>query len=286
MATFGNETRLGILYIVGTPIGNLEDLSPRAARVLGQAGLVAAEDTRVTRRLLNHLGLRPKLTSFHQHNFQQKLGMLLRALDEGDVAVVTDAGMPGVSDPGAELVARAASTGFAVESVPGPSAVTTALAVSGLPGDAFEFLGFLPRRRKDRQARLGECVSAKYTLVLFEAPHRVRATLEDLQQVFADRPLAVCRELTKMHEEVFRGTAAQALEHFAAPRGEFVLVISGAGENNQEIPSKELDSEIKKFLLGLKASGVRAKDAVAQASVAYGLPKNRVYGFWVEASRD
>ena len=280
---------MGVLYIVGTPIGNLEDLSPRAARVLGQAGLVAAEDTRVTRRLLNHLGLRPKLTSFHQHNFQQKLDLLLRALDEGDVALVTDAGMPGVSDPGAELVARAASAGFAVESVPGPSAVTTALAASGLPGDAFAFLGFLPRRRKDRQARMRECVAAKHTLVLFEAPHRVRATMEDLQQVFGDRSLAVCRELTKMHEEVFRGTAAQALEHFATPRGEFVLVISGVGENSdpgQEKQPEELDAEIQKFLLGLKDSGVRTKDAVAQASAAYGLPRNRIYGLWLEASRD
>jgi 16S rRNA (cytidine1402-2'-O)-methyltransferase len=256
---------------------------------LGQAGLVAAEDTRVTRRLLNHLGLHPNLTSFHQHNFQQKLDLLLRALEEGDVALVTDAGMPGVSDPGAELVARAASAGFPVESVPGPSAVTTALAVSGLPGDAFEFLGFLPRRRKDRQARLEECVAAKPTLVLFEAPHRVRATLADVQQVFGDRPLAVCRELTKMHEEVFRGTGAQALEHFANPRGEFVLVIAGAGEDSgpgQDTRPEDLDAEIRRFLLGLKNSGVRTKDAVAQAAAAYGLPKNRVYRLWLEASRD
>jgi 16S rRNA (cytidine1402-2'-O)-methyltransferase len=279
---------MGTLYIVGTPIGNLEDLSPRAARILGQAGLVAAEDTRVTRRLLNHLGIRPKLTSFHQHNYQEKLDLLLRALGEGDVALVTDAGMPGVSDPGSELVARAALEGFAVESVPGPSAVTTALAVSGLPGDAFEFLGFLPRRRKDRQARLRESVSGKTTLVLFEAPHRVRATLADLDQVFGTRTMAVCRELTKMYEEVFRGTAAQALEHFNAPRGEFVIVVAGASEDsdpNQETDPGQLQREIQSFLLGLKDSGVRAKDAVAQASAIYGLPKNRVYQIWLEAGR-
>ncbi len=279
---------MGTLYIVGTPIGNLEDLSPRAARVLGQAGLVAAEDTRVTRRLLNHLGIRPKLTSFHQHNYQEKLELLLRALGEGDVALVTDAGMPGISDPGSELVARAALEGFAVESVPGPSAVTTALAASGLSGDAFEFLGFLPRRRKDRQSRLRESVFGKTTLVLFEAPHRVRATLEDLDQVFGSRPMALCRELTKIHEEVFRGTAAQALEHFNAPRGEFVLVVAGASEVNQlsqQADPDELHAEIQSFLLGLKDSGLRAKDAVAQASAIFGLPKNRVYEIWLEVGR-
>jgi len=280
---------MGTLYIVGTPIGNLEDLSPRAARILGQAGLVAAEDTRVTRRLLNHLGIHPKFTSFHQHNYLEKLDLLLRTLGESDVALVTDAGMPGVSDPGSELVARAAMEGFAVESVPGPSAVTTALAVSGLPGDAFEFMGFLPRRRKDRQARLRESVAGKPTLVLFEAPHRVRATLADLDLVFGSRAMAVCRELTKMYEEVFRGTAAQALEHFNAPRGEFVLVVAGASEtsdSSQETDTDELQREVQGFLLGLKDSGVRAKDAVAQASAIYGLPKNWVYQIWLEAGRD
>ena len=279
---------MGTLYIVGTPIGNLEDLSPRAARILGQVGLVAAEDTRVTRRLLNHLGVRPRLTSFHRHNYQEKLDLLLRALGEGDVALVTDAGMPGVSDPGGELVARAALEGFAVESVPGPSAVTTALAVSGLPGDAFEFLGFLPRRRKDRQVRLRESILSNTTLVLFEAPHRVRATLVDLDKVFGTRTMAVCRELTKMYEEVFRGTAAQALEHFTAPRGEFVIVVAGAskGSNpNQDTDPEQLHGEIQGFLLELRNSGVRAKDAVAQAAAAYGLPKNRVYELWVKSGQ-
>lgn len=279
---------MGTLYVVGTPIGNLEDLSLRAARVLGQVGLVAAEDTRVTRRLLNHLGIRPKLTSFHQHNFQQKLDSLLRALDYGDVALVTDAGMPGVSDPGAELVGRAASEGFSVESVPGPSAVTTALAASGLPGDAFDFLGFLPRRRKDREGRLREYVSNAHTMVLFEAPHRVRATLADLNQVFGSRWMVVCRELTKLHEESFRGTAAQALEHFTAPRGEFVLVISGTGEIGDPSPdtrSEDLDAEVQTYLIELKGSGVRVKDAVAHAAAAYGLPKNRVYELWLEGLR-
>ena len=218
----------GTLFVVGTPIGNLEDLSPRAARVLGQVPMVAAEDTRVARRLLSHLGAHPRLISFNEHNWAQRLDTVLQTLEQNDVALVSDAGMPGISDPGRELVAAAAALGARVESVPGPSAVTTALAVSGLPADAFQFLGFLPRRRKDRQERLREASSSPLTQVMFEAPHRLRATLEDIANAFADRHLAVCRELTKLHEEVFRGTATEALEHFQSPRGELVLVLAGA----------------------------------------------------------
>ena len=208
------------LYIVGTPIGNLDDLTPRAARILSEVALVAAEDTRVTRRLLSHLGIRPKTTSFHQHNWREKLDSVLAELAEGDVALVTDAGMPGISDPGSELVVAASNAGFKVEVVPGPSAVTAALALSGFAGDAFSFLGFLPRRKKDRQLSLLGSLASAVPLVIFEAPHRLRATLADMDAVFGDRALAVCRELTKLHEEVFRGTAAEALEHFDSPRGE------------------------------------------------------------------
>ena len=175
----------GTLYVVGTPIGNLEDLSLRAARVLREVSLVAAEDTRVTRRLLSHLGARPRLVSFHEHNWRVRLEPVLQALEEHDVALVSDAGMPGVSDPGRELVLAAASQGFRIESVPGPSAVTTALAVSGFPGDSFVFLGFLPRRRRERQETLRASGSAGRTLVIFEAPHRVRATLADLRKCWA-----------------------------------------------------------------------------------------------------
>ena len=204
----------GTLYVVGTPIGNLEDLSPRAARVLRQVPLVAAEDTRVARRLLNRLDARPRLISFHEHNWRERLELILQAMDECDAALVSDAGMPGVSDPGRELVAAAAAKGVRIESVPGPSAVTTALAVSGMPADAFQFLGFLPRRRSERQARLRQAAASPLTLALFEAPHRLRATLEDIAAILGDRPIAVCRELTKLHEEVFRGTPSEALAHF------------------------------------------------------------------------
>ena len=280
------------LYIVGTPIGNLGDLTPRAARILGEVSLVAAEDTRVSRRLLSHLGIRPRTTSFHQHNWRDKLDGVLAELARGDVALVTDAGMPGVSDPGSELVAAAAQAGFKVEVVPGPSAVTAALALSGFPGGGFLFLGFLPRRKKERQASLREASSSAVPLVLFEAPHRLRVTLADLNTVLGDRPLAVCREMTKLHEEVFRGTAAQALEHFDSPRGEVVVVVQGrqivAGSQADAEDGDEgvSDVDLRQMLSGLRQAGVGAKDAVAQVAATTGLAKNRVYGVWVALGRE
>ena len=279
------------LYIVGTPIGNLEDLTPRAARILSEVSLVAAEDTRVTRRLLSHLGIHPRTTSFHQHNWRNKLDGLLAELAEGDVALVTDAGMPVVSDPGNELVAAAAWAGIKIEVVPGPSAVTAALAMSGFAGDAFSFLGFLPRRRKDRQSALREASSSVVPLVIFEAPHRLRATLADMDTVLGGRPLAVCRELTKLHEEVFRGTASQALERFDSPRGEVVLVVGGRPIEASASPEAAAeadattDTELRRQLIGLREDGIRAKEAVAMVSEAMGLPKNRVYQVWVEFGR-
>ena len=279
------------LYIVGTPIGNLEDLTPRAARIFSEVSLVAAEDTRVTRRLLSHLGIHPRTTRFHQHNLRNKLDGLLAELAEGDVALVADAGMPVVSDPGNELVAAAARAGIKIEVVPGPSAVTAALAMSGFAGDAFSFLGFLPRRRKDRQSALREASSSVVPLVIFEAPHRLRATLADMDTVLGGRPLAVCRELTKLHEEVFRGTASQALEHFDSPRGEVVLVVEGRPIEASASPEAAAeadaatDTELRRQLIGLREDGIRAKEAVAMVSEAMGLPKNRVYQVWVEFGR-
>ena len=281
------------LFIVGTPIGNLEDLTPRAARILSEVALVAAEDTRVTRRLLNHLNIRTRTTSFHQHNWRGKLDEVLAALAEGDVALATDAGMPGVSDPGSELVSAASSAGFKVEVVPGPSAVTAALALSGFVGDAFSFLGFLPRRKKDRQSSLREVLYSAVPLVIFEAPHRLRATLTDLELIFGDRQLAVCREITKRHEEVFRGTASEGLEHFDLPRGEVVIVIQGRVIDSTLLSDTESadaqanqEKEIRQRLIRLKQDGIRAKEAVASVAEYSGLPNNRVYRIWVELGRD
>ena len=293
---------LGTLYIVGTPIGNLEDLSLRAARILRQTPLVAAEDTRTARKLLHHLGARPRLLSFHEHSPPERLARLLAALQEQDVALVCEAGMPGVSDPGRALVTAAAEQGIPAEVIPGPSAVTAALALSGMPADAFRFLGFLPRRRPERRQRWRQAAADPSTLVAFEAPHRLRACLEDLAEAMDARPIAVCRELTKLHQEVFRGDARQALDYFANPRGEFVLVVAGANAANApggsarpagDTPISSMpdgdrppdadsdDAAIARHLAGLRAAGLRAKDAAAQTAARYGISKNHAYRLWL-----
>lgn len=277
---------MGKFYVVGTPIGNLEDLTRRAIRVLGEVALIAAEDTRVTRKLLNHLNLHVPLTSCHQHNWPVKLPVILKALESGDVALVTDAGMPSISDPGSEVVAAVAAAGFSVEAVPGVSAVTTALAVSGLSGDRFLFLGFLPRRNKERRALLASTLACPNNLVIFESPHRVGATLRNLMEALGDRGLAVCRELTKLHEEVFRGSISQAIEHFESPRGEFVLVVQGPTESESSGVKEAPDLvSIEHELARLRESGAKAKEAVASVAEASGLPKKEVYKVWLQTGQ-
>ena len=198
---------MSTLYVVGTPIGNLEDITLRALRLLREVGVIAAEDTRHTRHLLSHFEITTPLTSYHAHNKDKKLYVMLEALREKDVALVSDAGMPGISDPGYELVRAAREAGHAVRAVPGPSAVTTALSVSGLPADQFVYVGFLPRKNRERAALLSELARETRTIVAFETPHRLLAALEDIEQHLGERPLAVAREQTKVHEEVVRGTA-------------------------------------------------------------------------------
>ena len=277
---------MGKLYVVGTPIGNLEDLTPRAARILGEVSLIAAEDTRVTRRLLSHLGIHVPMVSYNEHNQHQRLPALLEDLGSGDLALVPDAGMPAVSDPGSDLVAQAAAAGFQVEAVPGVSAVTTALSMSGMSGDGFLFLGFLPRKARERRAKLEGLTESTHTLVVFEAPHRLKATLRDILAVLGEREMSVCRELTKLYEEVFRGTASEALAHFSEPRGEFVLVIRGVTPTAAASgPTDDQLEEAGQRLASLRKDGVRAKDAVAQVSDALGMTKNRVYQMWVESGR-
>ena len=266
---------------MGTPIGNLEDITLRASRVLAEVALVAAEDTRVTRRLLAHLEVRVPLVSCNEHNWSARLSELLTALKSGDVALVTDAGMPSVSDPGSEVVRQVAEAGYSVEVIPGPSAVTTALAVSGLPADTFLFLGFLPRRRVERKKKLAAVARVADTLVIFEAPHRIRATLEDLLSVLGDRQMAVCRELTKLHEEVKRAPISEALDYFATPRGEFVLVVAayeGVAHNEE---AADLET-VRQQLADLRSSGARARDAVAEVMAATALPRREVYRLWIE----
>lgn len=272
---------MGTFYVVGTPIGNLEDLTGRAARILAAVDLIAAEDTRVTRRLLNHLGLRTPLLSCHRHNWPARLPLLLQALAAGEVALVTDAGMPAVSDPGAEITAAVAAAGFPVEVIPGPSAVTAALAAAGMPADSFLFLGFLPRRRQERQAALAQAAALPYTLVLFEAPHRLRPALADLQAILGDRQIAVCRELTKIHQEVWRGDLAGALDYFTVPRGEFVLVVAGNSDPPTPKTAGDLDTARQQLAEKLQA-GLRAREAVAAVTAATGLPRREVYQLWLE----
>ena len=219
-----------VLYVVATPIGNLEDITLRALRVLGEVQLIAAEDTRTTRKLLSRYNINTRLTSYFEHNKKMRLPALLGMLDEQDIALVSEAGMPGISDPGYELIKGAVEKGFRVEVLPGCSAVTTAVAASGLAASQFIYLGFLPRRKNEKKTLLLSVSEEPRAIVCFESPYRVAATLLAILDALGDRNIAVCRELTKLHEEVFRGTVSEAVRHFAKSRGEFTLVIEGTGE--------------------------------------------------------
>ena len=266
---------MGTLYVVGTPIGNLEDVSLRALRVLSEVDLIAAEDTRRTRKLLTRYEINTPLTSYHEHNKLTKLDELLSTLQREDVALVSEAGMPGLSDPGYELIEAAIARGIPVVPVPGPSALITALVVSGLPTDSFLFLGFLPRRRKERRQLLASVARERRTLVAFEAPHRLLASLTDLKDVLGDRRIALARELTKVHEEVWRGSVGQALAHFEEnpPRGEFTLVIEGSKEERVTWD----EGQVMEALAELLAEGVDKKEAVKAVADLAGWPKREVY---------
>ena len=218
---------MSALYIIATPIGNLEDISLRALRLLGQVKLIAAEDTRTTRHLLNAYNLKTKVTSYYEHNKISKLDYILGRLKEGDVALVSEAGMPGLSDTGYELISAAIEQGIPVVPVPGASAPIAALVSSGLPADQFLYVGFFPRRKSDRMRLLRSISNETRTIVAFEAPHRLLETLKESVAILGDRRIAVCRELTKIYEEIFRGTINQAISHFTLPRGEFTLVVQG-----------------------------------------------------------
>ena len=229
------------LYVVATPIGNLEDITLRAIRILSEVGLIAAEDTRKTRLLLNAYGIKTRLTSYHEHNKRAKLSYLLDCLQVKDLALVSEAGMPGLSDPGYELIVAATQQGIQVTPVPGASAVVTALVVSALPANQFTYLGFLPRKNAERIRLLQSIAHEHRTIVAFESPHRLLSSLNDIAQVLGNRRIAIVRELTKIHEEVFRGSISEAVDHFQQPRGEFTLVIEG--EKEAEKPSGKKKSE-------------------------------------------
>lgn len=275
------------LYLVATPIGNLEDVTLRALRVLREVDLIAAEDTRTARKLLSHHGIRARLLSYNEHNKQARIPRILATLGRGPVALVSEAGMPGISDPGQDLVAAAAAAGFPVVPIPGPSAVTAALAVSGLPARQFTYVGFLPRRAGERRRLLASLAAAPRTIVAFESPHRLRRTLSDLLAVWGDRRLAVCRELTKAFEEVFRGRISDALERFQEPRGEFTLVLEGAALSARgepvEPPPPPPEAAVREELARLKARGLTARQAIAELAESSGLSRRRLYQLWLSA---
>ena len=240
---------MGTLYLVATPIGNLEDLSARAIRVLREVSLIAAEDTRVTRKLLSRFDLHTRTVSYYEHNKLTKLDAVLAALDAGDVALVSDAGTPGLNDPGYELVCAALDAGHPVSPVPGPASPVAALVSSGLATDSFLYLGYLPRESSERKSALARLADLPYTLIFLEAPHRLLRSLRDLNSALGDRRIAVARELTKVHEEVWRGTIRGAIEHFHEPRGEFVLVLEGNRNAGTAIwPEEQLLNAIRQAL--------------------------------------
>lgn len=267
----------GTLYLVATPIGNLGDFSPRAVETLQQADFIAAEDTRVSVKLLNHFDMKKPLVSYHEHNRAAAGQAIVQRLLSGETcALVTDAGTPAISDPGEDLVRLCAENGITVQSIPGCCACITALAVSGLPTGRFTFEGFLSANKKERREQLGELLGEVRTMVFHEAPHKLRPTLSDMLEILGDRPIALCRELTKLHEETMRTTLQGAVDYYRdnEPRGEYVLVVGGA--QRREGPAMTMEEGVAR-VLALRAGGIRMKDAVRQVSADTGLNKNDLY---------
>lgn len=266
---------MGTLYIVATPIGNLEDISMRALRILSEVQAIAAEDTRQTRKLLSHYGIHTKLVSYHEHSNLTKLETLLSTLNIGDVALASDAGTPGINDPGYELVRAALDAGHAVSPIPGPSAPVAALVSSGLPADSFLYLGYLPRKSSVRQRLIANIANLPYTLIILETPHRLLAALKDLQDILGDREAAIARELTKLHEEIFRGKLSAGQDHFKKrePRGEFTLVVAGATSQGEPWSESQLMVVLKKRL----ALGESPTQIASHTAVESGWPRRDIY---------
>ena len=268
----------GMLYLVPTPIGNLGDISDRCRRTLEEADFIAAEDTRVTLKLLNHLGLKKSLVSYYEHNKAFKGDQIVERILGGETcALVSDAGSPAISDPGEDLVKQCAAAGIVVCAIPGPCAAITALSISGQATGRFCFEGFLSTSKKSRREHLESLQTEQRTMIFYEAPHKLLSTLEDLSAAFGpDRGISLCRELTKLHEEVVRTTLGEAVEKYAAnpPKGEFVLIVAGAEPAAKEVPS-ETDAAAR--VAQLMEEGLSRKDAVKQTAKELGLPKNVVY---------
>jgi 16S rRNA (cytidine1402-2'-O)-methyltransferase len=266
---------MSTLYLVATPIGNLEDISARALRILGEVSLIAAEDTRQTARLLQHYDIHTPSISYHEHNKLVRLERVLQALEQGDVALVSDAGTPALNDPGYELVRAVISAGHLVSPIPGACAPIAALVASGLPTDAFLYLGYLPRKQRERQRLLEQVTELAYTLIFLEAPHRLLASLEDLLATLGDRQIAVGRELTKLHEEIFRGSLSQAIQHFtqASPRGEFTLILAGGTIQPERWSKERLEIELN----AQPSRGESASQLAARMAAQSGWSRREIY---------
>lgn len=269
---------MGTLYLVATPIGNLEDMSARGVRILKEVVLIAAEDTRHTGKLLKHFGIETPLTSYYEHNKINKLDFILEKLSMGDVALVSDAGTPAINDPGYELVKAALASSYEVIPVPGPSAPIAALTVSGLPTDSFLYLGYLPHKMSERRTRLQEVESQPFTLIFLESPYRVVEALDDMASVLGNRKVCVAREMTKMFEEYWRGDVRGAVEYFKAqaPRGEFTLVVEGRSRDEIRVwTADELRAAIEREL----TSGKSAKEISVELAKSSGWNKKEIYAF-------
>jgi 16S rRNA (cytidine1402-2'-O)-methyltransferase len=269
---------VGRLFVVGTPIGNLEDITYRAVRVLGEVSLVLAEDTRHTRKLLTRYDIRARLLSYHQHNKRARLDVALAALEEGDIALVSSAGMPSISDPGFELIRAAVERGTEIHVVPGASAVVTAVVGAAIPAPAFLFIGFLPRQRGERRKRLEDVAAVRASLVVYESPHRLRSMLEDVASVLGNRSIVLARELTKIHEEYVRGSAADVIAHVIEnqPRGEYTVVVGPGTE-----AEKDEGDAARADLIRRWASGEDRRKAVAAVVDEFGIARNDAYRMWL-----
>lgn len=277
----------GIIYIVGTPIGNLSDFSPRAIQTLREVDFIAAEDTRVTLKLLNHFDIRKPLVSYHEHNLRERgEAIIQRVLDGENVAVVSDAGMPCVSDPGEDIVRLAAEADIQTIVIPGPSAAISALCISGLSTSRFSFEGFLSTNRKNRREHLQSLIGNTHTLIFYEAPHKLLDTLKDMALTFgADRKISLCREMTKIHEQVFRTTLEEAIQYYSenTPKGEFVLILEGAQKPVEpEITFEQAVEEAAQLV----ESGVRVADAAKQVSAHTPFKKSEIYSALISMSRE
>ncbi len=266
---------MSTLYLVATPIGNLEDISARAVRVLREVRLIAAEDTRQTSKLLQRYDIHTPSISYHEHNKLVKLERVLSALEAGDVALVSDAGTPALNDPGYELVREVIAAGHMVSPIPGACAPIAALVASGLPTDAFLYLGYLSRKRQERQRQLAEVSSLPYTLIFLETPQRLLASLDDLEGVLGDRQIAVGRELTKLHEEIFRGSLSEARQHFTQnpPRGEFTLVLAGKASQMERWTDEHLEAELQTHL----SNGEPSSKLAARLAAPSGWSRREIY---------